>query len=353
MNNENEDIIWDEDSDLGTLEVQEDFFVKSESSEDEEDEEDEEDKEDEESEEDEEDEDADLVIKNAYDVFDNLFKYLPSDFKKEYTEEGFEKAKQAVEDEFYNSIHQNYLQNLEKNEKASNYLDFLIKTGGEGDADAWMKINISQNYSETDLSSNIELQKQVITQLYEAQKYDKEDIAQKLEDLEDLDLLEKEAKVALKYVNKSKAEATANLEVEARAKIQYKQETYNNNISALSNTFDSSGIDVKRKQVIISDIMQQLPLKNGGEITMLDYKLSQIKSNPNDIIALANLLHDYEEGKGLNIGKIAARSANTNSIKTLRQKLEDMENSSTVSKSRSGKNKNKKNGLDLSELSLG
>jgi hypothetical protein len=369
MNDNTEDIIWDEDSDLGSLEVEEDFFKKEEETEDKEENENSNENEEEEEEEedteeaipgtdesdesdDEEDEDADPVIKNAYEVFDEFFQYLPEGFKKEYTDEGFAAAKEAVKGGIHDEIHQAYLQNLEKNEKASGYLDFLIKTEGEGDVDAWMKINVAKDFTADDLQDNTELQKQVITQLYESQKWEPEDISSKLADLEDLGLLEKESKTALKYVTKNKVEATEQLEISAAQKVQDRRATYDNNLAVLNETFATSGIDAKRKKAVIEDIMQQVPLKNGGEITMLDYRLSQIKNNPEDIIKLANLLHDYEAGKGLNISKMAERSATTKSTRNLRQRLEEIENSSTVTKSKSGKNKNKKNGPDLSELSF-
>ena len=368
---EEDELIWDEDSNLSSLEVSEEFFedtskdqedleeVVEETTEEEETEEVEETEEEvseevseEEEVNEEEDEEVDEVFKNAFEVFDPLFQYLPEDFKPEYTEEGIEKGIEAVKSTIFDEVHQGYLNNLQKNEKASNYLDFLIKTEGEGDVDAWMKINIAKDYSESDLESNTSLQKEVVTQLYESQNWDKDDIAAKLEDLEDLDLLGKEAKMALKYTTKNKEKMNEQLVEKAANTKEEQKAIYDNNKSILNDSFDKIGLDSKRKEQVIDAIMTPLELENGGQITMLDYKLAQIKNNPEDIIKLTNLVLAYEQGKGLNIGKIADRVATTKQTRNLRQKLEQMENSSTVSKSKSGRSKNKKNGLDLSELTL-
>ena len=296
---EEDELIWDEDSNLSSLEVSEEFFEDTSKEE------------------------------------DDLEEVVEETTEEEETEEVEETEEEVSE---------------EVNEEED--LDFLIKTEGEGDVDSWMKINIAKDYSAADLEDNTSLQKEVVTQLYESQNWDKDDIVAKLEDLEDLNLLGKEAKMALKYTTKNKEKMNEQLVEKATNTKEQQKAIYANNKNILNDSFDKIGLDSKRKEQVIDAIMTPLELENGGQITMLDYKLAQIKNNPEDIIKLPNLVLAYEQGKGLNIGKIAERVANTKQTRNLRQKLEQMESSSTVSKSRSGPSKNKKNGLDLSELTL-
>jgi len=110
----------------------------------------------EESEESEEDEiEEDEVIQKGYEVFkDSVFKYLPEDYEFKATEEGFQEALDAVQVSLFDNVHNQYLAQLETNEKAKSYLDFLVATEGQGDFEKWIKINSSDlsSYTEEDIA---------------------------------------------------------------------------------------------------------------------------------------------------------------------------------------------------------
>lgn len=295
----------------------------------------------------------DPLYEQGYDLFkDTIFSDLGDDYEFKATEEGFQDAIGKAEENIFQKVHQQYLDKVGTNQKAAKYLDFLIETDGNGDFEKWTQINEGGSYSEEDLDSE-DIQKKVITQLYELQGFDETDIRSKLEDLEDLDLLEKESKMALKYIDKSKGQENRNLVEEGKNVNNVRQETYDSNLSILNETLSGTKIPAARQKDITDAIMQPLALKDGGTITRYDYTLSQIRNNPEHIIEMTNLLLNYDPEKGFDINKIAQKNTNTKNTRSLREKLEELENSSTISKSKSGRSqKRTSTGPDLSQISF-
>lgn len=287
--------------------------------------------------EEEEEEDEDPVIKNGYDLFkDSIFKHLPEDYEFKATEKGFEEALEAVQGNLFNSVHEQYLEKFNDNPKVQDYLNFIIETDGKGDIEKWSAVNLKDSFTVEDITGDdkIDLQKQVIEQYYKATGIEDEYINEKIEDLEDFGKLEKEAKVAIKFLDKNKQEVNKSLVQDVKERERLERERFETNQSILNETISKTKIPKERQSRVIQEIMQPLKLKNGGEITMLDYRLNIIKNNPEHIIQLSNLLLDYNEKEGLNIGKLAERSVNTKTAKNLRSKLEEIEKNSTISKSK-------------------
>jgi hypothetical protein len=370
MTEENKDAFWDEDSSFQSTTDDNDFELdpgpfddREEESEEEEEENDVEETSQEENEESDNDEESneedsgekeDPLFQQSYELFkDNVFQYLPEDYEFKSSEKGFADAIQKVEESLIDRVHNKYLSNLQGNENASKFLDFLVETEGNGDFERWKDNNINNNFTEEDLS-NEDNQAKIVSRLYELQGYDKEDIATKVEDLEDLGLLEKEAKIALKQINKSRDQVNEELVEDGRNVKQREREVYENNMNILSETLNETKYPTKRRQAIVDTIMKPLELEGGGTITMYDYKLNQIKSNPDHIIELTNFLLNYDIENGFDLENIAKKRGNTQVTKSLREKLEEMESSSTISKSRSNKSRKigSKQGPDLSEISF-
>jgi len=301
----------------------------------------------------EDDEVEEEIFKNGYETFkDSIFKFLPEDYKFKATEKGFEDALKETEKNLFENIHNQYLSNFENNPKAKEYLNFITETGGKGDVDKWIKINLSDNYTEEDLE-NEEIQKKVIRAYYEKTGIEKDYIEEKIIDLEDFGKLDKEAKIALKYLNSSKDSENKNLIDGVKNQEIKEKEQYNINYEILNNIVKETKIPQKRQEYIIKEILDPVELSNGKKMTMLDYRLAVIKNNPEHIIELANVLMNYDPKKGLNIEKIINTKENTKQTKNLRQKLESIEGNSFISKSKSQAfNKGRKNNIDLSGASF-
>ena len=143
----NEDEFWDDgalelsEEEVEAMEATEEVEKDAEDIEENTDEEVEESEQEEGGEVEEEDEEEDETFAKGYDIFkENIFKYLPEDYEFKATEKGFEEALNVVEDTIAGNIHSQYLNQLESNSKAKAYLDFLIKTEGQGDFEKWQKV---------------------------------------------------------------------------------------------------------------------------------------------------------------------------------------------------------------------
>ena len=359
-NTQEQEEFWDFSLDMSEEELAE-IEKKSKSKEEDDDEEQEIENEeildDDESQEDEEldeSEEEDDVIKTGYEVFkDSIFKYLPEDYKFKATEKGFEEAVTKVEETLFESIHSQYLQKFETNPKATEYLNFIVETNGKGDIDKWVDINLKNNYSDEDLTDET-IQKKVITEYYKLTGIEDEDIEDKLNDLEDLNKLEKESKLALKYINKYKETSTDELINDVKVTETKLKEVYDNNKQVLTSLLTESKIPSVRKQKIVEEILEPVKLQNGSEMTMLDYRINVIKSNPEHIIQFANFLLNYDPNTGFDVKNIVSKTENTKTTKSLRSKLEEVERNSTMTKSKSNtsyRGKTEKD-IDLSSVSF-
>ena len=89
-------------------------------------------------------------------------------------------------------------------------------------------------------------------------------------------------------------------------------------------------------RIAISSSLNEVELQNGQKTPEYQYKLNQIKSNPNDFIDLLQILNSYNPGKGFNLE--TSKQAKTEKIKSIYEVL----NSSkpAVAKSASQENSN-------------
>ena len=339
----NEDEFWDD----GALELSEEEVEAMESTEEvEEDAEDieettEEDVEDteesvEESNETEEEEEEDETFVKGYDIFkENIFKYLPEDYEFKATEKGFEEALNVVEDTIAGNIHSQYLAQLEGNPKAKAYLDFLVKTEGNGDFDKWQKVyntDIS-SFKEEDMSDN-DVAKVVYSEYLKFQGLEDEDILQKLEDAEDFGTLEKEAKIALKYIPKIQEKETEELLKDYQDQKKNRDEVYQSNYNILSETAKQIKLPKEKGQQLVDSIMKPVRTQGGYETTMFNYMLNRVQTNPQHILQLASLIMDYDEEKGFNFDGIASKKENTKVARNFREKLTELEKAAPISKSK-------------------
>lgn len=339
----NEDEFWDD----GALELSEEEVEAMESTEKvEEDAEDieettEEDVEDteesvEESNETEEEEEEDETFVKGYDIFkENIFKYLPEDYEFKATEKGFEEALNVVEDTIAGNIHSQYLAQLEGNPKAKAYLDFLVKTEGNGDFDKWQKVyntDIS-SFKEEDMSDN-DVAKVVYSEYLKFQGLEDEDILQKLEDAEDFGTLEKEAKIALKYIPKIQEKETEELLKDYQDQKKNRDEVYQSNYNILSETAKQIKLPKEKGQQLVDSIMRPVRTQGGYETTMFNYMLNRVQTNPQHILQLASLIMDYDEEKGFNFDGIASKKENTKVARNFREKLTELEKAAPISKSK-------------------
>lgn len=339
----NEDEFWDD----GALELSEEEVEAMESTEEvEEDAEDieettEEDVEDteesvEESNETEEEEEEDETFVKGYDIFkENIFKYLPEDYEFKATEKGFEEALNVVEDTIAGNIHSQYLAQLEGNPKAKAYLDFLVKTEGNGDFEKWQKVyntDIS-SFKEEDMSDN-DVAKVVYSEYLKFQGLEDEDILQKLEDAEDFGTLEKEAKIALKYIPKIQEKETEELLKDYQDQKKNRDEVYQSNYNILSETAKQIKLPKEKGQQLVDSIMKPVRTQGGYETTMFNYMLNRVQTNPQHILQLASLIMDYDEEKGFNFDGIASKKENTKVARNFREKLTELEKAAPISKSK-------------------
>jgi hypothetical protein len=297
-----------------------------------------------ESEEEEESDEEDEVIAKGYELFkDSIFKHLPEDYKFEATEEGFENALKAVEVNLFEDIHSKYLGQLEGNEKAKAYLDFLISTEGQGDFEKWMKVNSTDlsGYTEEDLKDT-DVAKAVLTEYLKFQGMEDEDILVKLEDAEDFGTLEKEAKIALKYIPKAQEKETTKLVEDYKTQKKSRDEVYTANYDILKKTADQINLPKEKKQKVVDTIMKPVRLQGGYETTEFNLILNQVQTNPEHIIQLTSLLLDYDPTKGFNLSKVTDKKENTKVAKNFRQKLAELDVSSPIGKTKGSHTQHRK-----------
>lgn len=298
----------------------------------------EEESEEEESEESEEEEEVeeDEVIAKGYEIFkESVFKYLPEDYKFEATEEGFENALKAVEVSLFDNIHTKYLEQIGENDKARKYLDFLVATEGQGDFEKWMKVNSTDlsGYTEEDLQDT-DVAKAVLTEYLKFQGMEDEDILVKLEDAEDFGTLQKEAKIALKYIPKSQEKESEKLIKEYETQKKSRDEVYESNYNILKQSAEQINLPKEKKQRVVDAIMKPVRTQGGYETTEFNMILNTVQSNPEHIIQLASLLVDYSPEKGFSLDKITSKKENTKAVKNFREKLAALDVSSPIGKTR-------------------
>jgi len=339
----NEDEFWDD----GALELSEEEVEAMEATEEvEEDAEDIEENTDEEVEEseqeeggeveEEDEEEEDETFAKGYDIFkENIFKYLPEDYEFKATEKGFEEALNVVEDTIAGNIHSQYLNQLESNPKAKAYLDFLIKTEGQGDFEKWQKVYNTDitSFQEEDMSDN-EIAKVVYSEYLKFQGLEDEDILQKLEDAEDFGTLEKEAKIALKYIPKIQKEQSEELLKDYYEQKRSRDEVYQSNYNILSETAKQIKLPKEKGQQLVDSIMKPVRTQGGYETTMFNYMLNRVQTNPQHILQLASLIMDYDEEKGFNFDAIASKKENTKVARNFREKLTELEKAAPISRSK-------------------
>lgn len=319
------------------VETSEEEVIEEEETQEEETEEIEEEEEEESQEEEEEQVEEDEVIANSYEIFkDSIFKHLPEDYEFKATEEGFEDAVKTVEKNLFDGVHNQYLNQLETNSKAKSYLEFLIATEGQGDFEKWQRINnvdIS-SYTEDDIKET-EVAKALVTEYYKTLGMEDEDILQKLEDLEDFGSLEKEAKLSLKYLPKEQEKKSKDLIEDYQTKKKSREEVYESNKKILEDTVNSLNLPKDKKGKVVESVIKPIRLRDGSETTQFNLLLNQVQSNPEHILQLSSLLLDYDPEKGFNIDSIITKRQNTKTTKGIREKLEKLEKTSPISKSRS------------------
>lgn len=338
----NEDEFWDD----GALELSEEEVEAMEATEEvEEDAEDIEENTDEEIEEseqeeggevEEEDEEEDETFAKGYDIFkENIFKYLPEDYEFKSTEKGFEEALNVVEDTIAGNIHSQYLNQLESNPKAKAYLDFLVKTEGQGDFEKWQKVYNTDitSFQEEDMSDS-EIAKVVYSEYLKFQGLEDEDILQKLEDAEDFGTLEKEAKIALKYIPKIQKEQSEDLLKDYHEQKRNRDEVYQSNYNILSETAKQIKLPKEKSQQLVDSIMKPVRTQGGYETTMFNYMLNRVQTNPQHTLQLASLIMDYNEEKGFNFDGIASKKENTKVARNFREKLTELEKAAPISRSK-------------------
>ena len=284
----------------------------------------------------EEEEEEDETFVKGYDIFkENIFKYLPEDYEFKATEKGFEEALNVVEDTIAGNIHSQYLAQLEGNPKAKAYLDFLVKTEGNGDFEKWQKVyntDIS-SFKEEDMSDN-DVAKVVYSEYLKFQGLEDEDILQKLEDAEDFGTLEKEAKIALKYIPKIQEKESEELLKDYQDQKKNRDEVYQSNYNILSETAKQIKLPKERGQQLVDSIMKPVRTQGGYETTMFNYMLNRVQTNPQHILQLASLIMDYDEEKGFNFDGIASKKENTKVARNFREKLTELEKAAPISKSK-------------------
>lgn len=286
----------------------------------------------------------DEVVAKGFELFkDSVFKYLPEDYKFKATEEGFEEALKTVETNLVESIHNQYLVQLEANPKAKSYLDFLVQTEGLGDYEKWQKVNNTDisSFKEEDMSDP-ELAKVVYSEYLKFQGLEDADILQKLEDAEDYGTLEKEAKIALKYIPKVQAKETDKLIEDYKAQKKSRDEVYEGNYNLLQETAKQIKLPKEKSQELIDAIMKPVRTQGGYETTMFNHMLTQVQTHPQHILQLAALIMDYTPEKGFSFDKITEKKENTKVNKNFREKLAELEKASPMSRSKTSYESHKK-----------
>ena len=83
-------------------------------------------------------------------------------------------------------------------------------------------------------------------------------------------------------------------------------------------TLKTAKLKAEDRQSILSSF-DNVELQNGNKMPEYEYKLEQIKRNPNDFIEFLQILGKYETGKGFNLG--TSTEAATNKIKSIFETL--------------------------------
>lgn len=268
--------------------------------------------------------------------------YLPDDYEYEPTPEGIKQA--FADSEAY------------RNESAfREAINFLLSKEGMD----FVKVKQIQNEIQSidvdndDLSDNAKVE--LIKKFYLDKGYEEEDLEEKIEEIIDEDKIDKEFKIAAKYLRREKEKE---LEQEAQKPVQ-KVKEQQDQVEAVKrhiqktlsevNEIDGYTIAPKNKQRIFDAIYKPVKDSEGNVTTEFSYRLGAVLANPEKLLVLADILVNMTD-KGYNFQNFQ-QVVETNLNKTTKRKIKDLSRSDSKAKV-TGKNFQTKKEFDLSKASL-
>ena len=146
--------------------------------------------------------------------------------------------------------------------------------------------------------------------------------------------LEKEAKIALKYIPKIQKEQSEELLKDYHEQKRNRDEVYQSNYNILSETAKQIKLPKEKGQQLVDSIMKPVRTQGGYETTMFNYMLNRVQTNPQHILQLASLIMDYDEEKGFNFDGITSKKQNTKVARNFREKLTELEKAAPISRAK-------------------
>jgi hypothetical protein len=268
--------------------------------------------------------------------------FLPEDYEYEPTTEGLKKAFEDSE--------------AFRNESAfREAINFLISKEGMD----FVKIRQLQTEIESidvdndELSDNAKVE--LIKKFYSDKGFEDEDLEEKIEEIIDEEKIDKEFKIAAKYLKRQKEKE---LEVEANRPVEKVQEQKNtveqtkryikqtlNEVSSI----DGYTISPKNKDKIFDAIYKPVRDQEGNITTEFSYRLGLVLSNPEKLLVLADILVNMDD-KGYNFKNLEEK-LETKVTKTFKKNIKELSKSDSKTKV-TGKNFQTKKEFDLSKASL-
>jgi hypothetical protein len=279
-----------------------------------------------------------------------FFQNLPEDYEFKGTESEWEEVVNSQQEGMFQSIHDEYLKQLQSNQRASKLLDYLIKTGGE-DLDGWMDIQKLDEISPDKLEGNEDLQKEIVKKDYKAMGLTDDEIEEKIDDLELFDKLEKESKRSAERLNRRKEEKEKQFIQNAEKQKELKLENERKQLEKLRTVANEMSLPGDRKEKVLASLINPIQTEEYGTTNYFGLQLEKIRRNPKAIIQLASILLDYNDETG-DFALSGLSKKATEKTKKFRERLQSASQGGGLYKQSRGGSGRTPN-IDPSKLTLG
>lgn len=235
---------------------------------------------------------------------DNLFSYLASTLTNNGILNSEDGDTYETADDLYKGIEKTIKNGIESWKKSlgSESLDYIEYLEKGGDPKKYIEVNSTNDFSSIDIDASDDNKKAVIAAFYKEKGFSDKKIERLIENSEDMEVLEDEAKEALEYFKDKKSKEKENLIESAKRDAEKREkdnQDFTNNVQSFINSVEevrSFPLKTKKQKDDINSYIfdKNVPFKqsDGSVIKISQYMYDKFVRNQDEKLKMEDILFD-------------------------------------------------------------